>query len=73
MNDNRNYYMKLLECRSKRLEELLAMAAPMDMICKEVMLLVEAVKPLDPKFRSWAQKENINEKCQSERFQLATG
>lgn len=73
MNDNRNYYMKLLLGRSKRLEELLEIAAPTDMICKEVMLLVEAAKPLDPKFRSWAQKEYINEECQPERYQLATG
>jgi hypothetical protein len=61
--------MKLLEGRSKRLVELIEMAAPIDIICKEVELLVEAVKPLDSTFKSWALKENINEKCQPEKYQ----
>ncbi len=68
---NNNYYMRLLEGRSKRLEELLEIAAPIDMICKEVKLLAEAVKPFDPKFRSWALKESINEN--PEKYQCATG
>jgi len=65
-----SYYMRLLESRSKRLGELLEMSAPIDIICQEVKLLVEAIKPLDLKFRSWALKENINEKYQPERYQF---
>lgn len=69
---SQSYYMKLLEGRAKRLNELLEVAAPTDMICKEIMLLVAAAEPLDPKaFKSWnygkwSQKgvQNENEKHQ---------
>ncbi len=64
-----NYYMRLLESRSKRLVELIDMAAPIDMICKEVKLLAKAVEPLDPTLKSWVFKENINEECQPEKYQ----
>ena len=74
MNRTRSYYIKLLEGRAKRLNELLEVAAPIDIICNEIMLLVQIVKPLEPKvFKSW-QKEINNEKIhQSERFKCATG
>jgi hypothetical protein len=69
----RSDYMKLLEGRAKRLNELLEVAAPTDMICQEVMLLFQAAKPLEPRiFKSW--KEINNEEVQrSERFKCATG
>jgi hypothetical protein len=40
--------MSLLESRAKRLNELLEVAAPTDLICKEVKLLTEAAMPLSP-------------------------
>lgn len=68
---NNNYYMKLVESRSKRLQDLLEMGAPIDMICKEVVLLMEATKPLDPE-RVWIRKENNDEECQSQRYKSIT-
>jgi hypothetical protein len=44
----KDYYMSLLESRAKRLNELLEVAAPTDLICKEVRLLTEAALPLSP-------------------------
>ncbi len=54
MSDRDNYYMKLLEGSAKRLNELLEVAAPIDMICNEVRLLVQVAQPLKPSaFKSW--------------------
>jgi len=74
MNGSRTYYMKLLEGRVKRLNELLEVAAPTDIICNEIMLLAQLARPLDPRvFKSW-QKEIYNEEIQqTERFKCATG
>lgn len=73
---NRNYYMELLEGRAKRLNELLAMAAPTDMICREVMLVTEAATPLEPQaFHSWNYNKWLKETHESEEYQrcAATG
>jgi len=76
MNEKHNYYMKLLEGRAKRLNELLEIAAPTDIICKEIMLLTQIAQPLHPNiFKSWTytnQKESDNEDP-AERFKCATG
>lgn len=74
---SRSYYMGLLEGRAKRLNELLEIAAPMDMICKEIMLLVDAAEPLEPKsFKSWNygkwMKGQSNETEESKKW-CATG
>lgn len=45
---NKSYYMALLENRAKRLHELLEVAAPEDMIYKEIMLLADAAQPFAP-------------------------
>lgn len=42
----------LLERRSKRLGELIEMAAPIRMICAEVMLVTESAISLNPSFKS---------------------
>lgn len=75
--------MLLLESRAKRLNELLEIAAPSDMIYKEIMLLSEAAKPLAPKTKTWGtngygqwpQQEGHNEQeeFQSSFRQVATG
>jgi len=52
---SRDYYMRLLDGRSERLNELIKIAAPQDMICKEVVLIVQAVSLLNPHaFKSWS-------------------
>jgi hypothetical protein len=76
-----SYHMGLLESRAKRLNELLEIAAPTDMIYKEVMLLTEAAKPLAPKswtngYGKWGPQEGQNdsqEEYQSSLRQCATG
>ncbi len=56
----RAYHMGLLEGRAKRLSDLLEMAAPTDLICKEVRMLAEAALPLDPNgFKSWGVPSKI--------------
>ena len=74
--------MSLLESRAKRLNELLEIAAPDDMIYKEIMLLSEAAKPLAPKTKTWGngygqwpRQEGYNEQeeFQSSYRQVATG
>ena len=72
-----SYHMGLLESRAKRLNELFDIAAPSDMIYKEVMLLVEAAKPFAPKvvwngYGKWGPQEGQNETESSYR-QCATG
>lgn len=76
------YYMGLLEGRAKRLTELIEIAAPHDMIWKEVMLITEAAKPFAPKSlpqwgyggNGWGQQENKNEEFQSKlQSKCATG
>lgn len=42
----RNDYLDLLESRAKRLTDLLAMAAPDEVICQEVILILKATLPL---------------------------
>lgn len=78
MNSN---HMALLESRAKRLNELLEIAAPSDMIYNEVMLLSEAAKPFAPQTtpkwgngygQQWPQQEGHNEQESSFR-QAATG
>lgn len=52
---SQEYYKRLLEGRSKRLNELLEIAAPQEMICKEVILIVQAASLLSPHtFKSWS-------------------
>jgi len=71
--------MSLLESRAKRLNELLEIAAPSDMIYNEIMLLAEAAKPFAPKkvwsngYGQWPQQEGKNEEFQSSFRQAATG
>lgn len=49
------YFMSLLEGRAKRLTDLIESAAPESLICHEVILLLQAAVPLNPKtFKSWA-------------------
>lgn len=70
------YHMGLLEGRAKRLNELLEIAAPTDMIWKEVMLLTEAAKPFAPKswnYKRGPQEGQNNEELQSSIRQCATG
>lgn len=67
------YYMMLLEGRAKRLNELLEVSAPVDMICNEIKLLVYAAQPLKPAaFKSWScpAKKGSHE---PERLRVATG
>jgi hypothetical protein len=83
MSGYNTYYMGLLEGRAKRLTELIEIAAPPDMIWKEVMLITEAAKPFAPKSTpqwgygggAWGQKEGqSNEEFQSKfQSQCATG
>lgn len=54
-----NYYMKLLEGRAKRLSKLIKIAAPQEMICKEVILILQAAMQLDLKPWSNHGKEYI--------------
>lgn len=54
MSGYNSYYMGLLEGRAKRLTELIEIAAPHDMIWKEVMLITEAAKPFAPK-QQWSK------------------
>lgn len=62
---NRNYYMGLLEKRAKRLNELLEMAAPQDVLLKEIKLIVETAALINPgivkSWKSGIQNEKINE------------
>jgi hypothetical protein len=52
---SQEYYHRLLEGRAKRLNELLEIAAPQEMICKEVILIVQAASLLNPHtFKSWS-------------------
>ena len=80
MNGHQKYYMKLLEGRAKRLNELLEVAAPTDMIYKEIMLLCDAAKPFAPKpqwgtplsgYGSWGKQDEKTQECGSQ--QCATG
>lgn len=77
-------HMSLLESRARRLNELLEIAAPSDMIYNEVMLLTEAAKPLAPKTKMWGngngygqwpkqEGHNEQEEFQSSFRQCATG
>ncbi len=76
---NRNYYMGLLESRAKRLNELLEMAAPIDIICKEIVLLREAAEPLAPQafwnYSKWQKGpyENHQGNYQGNYQECATG
>ena len=55
--DRKNYYMGLLEGRAQRLNNLIKVAAPSDIICQEVLLLMQAAVPLEPSFfKSWVGK-----------------
>lgn len=79
MGSNNNYHMGLLEGRAKRLNELLEMAAPTDMIWKEIVLITEAARPFAPKswdYGSWGQSPqgSQNEAFQGEyQSKCATG
>lgn len=54
MSNYQRYYMGLLEGRAKRLNELIEEAAPADVVCQEVLLLVQAAVQLKPSyFKSW--------------------
>jgi hypothetical protein len=58
--------MRLLEGRSERLNELIKIAAPQSMICKEVILIVQAASLLNPHtFKSWSSN--------GKKFATATG
>ena len=61
--------MGLLEGRAKRLNELLEIAAPTDMIWKEIQLLSEAAKPFAPKSKSWSYNKGQEGQNESKEFQ----
>lgn len=46
--DCRDYYLNLLENRVKRLAELIDISAPDFLIYREVLLINEAARPLNP-------------------------
>lgn len=56
MSSTKDYYMRLLEGRAERLSELIKIAAPDNMICKEVILIVQAASQLNP-YKSWSNNE----------------
>lgn len=76
MNNQQKYYLNLLRSRAKRLNEMLEIAAPPDMIYKEIMLLTDAARPFAPQPQwggyggTW---ENQNEESQGYQRQCATG
>lgn len=47
--DCKQYYFRLLEGRAKRLNELLEIAAPENLICNEVLLILKAAVILSPR------------------------
>lgn len=50
--------MRLLEGRAERLNVLIKIAAPEEMICKEVILILQAAMLVSPnKFKSWSNNE----------------
>lgn len=71
MSGYNTYYMGLLEGRAKRLTELIEIAAPTDMIWKEVMLITDAASQWIHGSNGWGPKEGQN----NEEFQskCATG
>ena len=74
MSERKEYYMRLVEGRSKRLSELLMISAPIDLICKEVRMLAEIAVVLDPTvFKSWSGPKIWPEEINNEQYQYATG
>jgi hypothetical protein len=56
--NRKEYYLSLLEGRTTRLNELLTIAAPDELICKEILLIVQAAIPLNPEiFKSFLRRE----------------
>jgi hypothetical protein len=58
MSATTDFQMRLLEGRSKRLNQLIKIAAPKHMICKEVILIVQIAMVLNPNmFKPWSNNE----------------
>jgi hypothetical protein len=72
---NKAYYMQVLEGRSKRLNELLEISAPMNIISREVKLIVKITALINPvsfnTWRLWTQGNEDEDKV--ERRKCATG
>jgi hypothetical protein len=50
--------MRLLEGRAERLNNLIKISAPQNIICKEIVLILEAAKLISPStFKSWSIHE----------------
>jgi hypothetical protein len=55
------YHLSLLGNRANRLNELLNIAAPDELICKEVLLIMQAAIPLNPGvFKNFLSKDFLN-------------
>jgi hypothetical protein len=56
--NRQEYHLSLVENRANRLNELLSIAAPDELICKEVLLILQAAIPLNPSvFKTFLNKE----------------